>query len=276
MRWLIRLLALVARVRLFGRKFRLGIRRNELVLDVGSGNDPHPRADVLCDSILEGNSERAGPLARDSRPFVLGDLENLPFADKAFDYVISSYVLEHVRSPDRAISELMRVGRRGYIETPSEFTEKLASLPFHRWFVRLEEGTLIFRKKLGPCYDPLLSSHFFSMWQERDPSFLLWSFCNSGRGLVQYHWMDRIDYKVEDDQAADSWQAKKAEGPTETYRRKEAISRLRHGVKWALRASYSVTATQRRRRVRGALSSIHVFRTLPGRQTSSSYFPVQK
>jgi len=48
----------------------------------------------------------------------------LPFADNAFDIAYSNAVIEHVGSTDeqlRFLSELYRVGRRGYLTTPNRF-----------------------------------------------------------------------------------------------------------------------------------------------------------
>jgi len=256
MRWLVHLLVMFSRLRLFRRKYKLGIHRDDLVLDVGSGNDPHPRADVLCDFSLTGDWERAGPIVRHGRPLVVGDITNLPFIGGAFDYVICSHTLEHVASPERAIRELMRVGRRGYIETPSEFTEKLSSFPFHKWFVRLEHDMLIFRRKSGPCFDPLLSSHFFSMWNQRDQYFLLWSFNSADRGLVQYHWTREIKYLIEDDQPENYWDVPEIEEPAASTRKEGVISPLRRGLKWMIRSFYSTTATPHRRKIGSSLLSL--------------------
>lgn len=111
------------------------IRPTDLVLDVGSGGNPDPRADVLCDRFLDDGTERHGqPLVID-RTFVCGDAHRLPFADKAFDYVILSHVLEHVEDPARVLAEISRVGRRGYIETPSPEFEQVHGHRFHRWLV---------------------------------------------------------------------------------------------------------------------------------------------
>jgi SAM-dependent methyltransferase len=53
--------------------------------------------------------------------FVEGAIEELPFADGAFDTVICSHTLEHVRNVERAVSELRRVCRkRLIIVVPSE------------------------------------------------------------------------------------------------------------------------------------------------------------
>jgi SAM-dependent methyltransferase len=117
------------------------------VLEVGSGHRPYPHSDVLVDKHLD-DREREGRLRRDGRPLILCDLANLPFRDQAFAYVIASHVLEHVEAPLAAARELERVGRAGYIETPSalmEFVEPHRE--YHRWSVSLEGGRLIFVPK---------------------------------------------------------------------------------------------------------------------------------
>ena len=51
--------------------------------------------------------------AGDSRiRFLAGDARNLPFTDDSFDVVSSESLLEHVRSPERAIAEMHRVVKR--------------------------------------------------------------------------------------------------------------------------------------------------------------------
>ena len=72
-----------------------------------------------------------------------------PFADNSFDYIICSHVLEHVEKPELLIHELMRVGSRGYIETPSEIAERLYGWPYHNWIVNLIDGKLVIQ--MSPC-----------------------------------------------------------------------------------------------------------------------------
>ena len=127
---------------------RLPIAANDLVLDVGSGDFPHPRASVLVDRYLEYKGERHNsPLIQD-RPLVVADVERLPFRDKAFDYAIASHVLEHTVRPLRAAAELSRVARGGYVETPSEIWEFFFGQEFHRFVVSLDGNQLVFKPKL--------------------------------------------------------------------------------------------------------------------------------
>ena len=122
---------------------RLGrIGDDELVLEIGSGDRPNPRSDVLVDRYPEDNTERGGDLRVD-RPLVVADAHHLPFKDRSFDYVVCYHILEHMDDPARFIREITRVGRRGHIQSPSEVAEKLFHWPFHRWYVNLIDGRLI-------------------------------------------------------------------------------------------------------------------------------------
>jgi hypothetical protein len=87
-----------------------------------------------------------------------------PFPDKSFDFVVCSHLLEDVRDPIAVCRELCRVGRTGYVETPSRTREIFAkyrpsiinlvigNIPeigfyHHRWFVESEGIHLRFTAK---------------------------------------------------------------------------------------------------------------------------------
>lgn len=127
---------------------RIKIHRTWRVLDVGSGHNPHPRADVLFDKDVVPSPERGGfPSLRDSRPFVLGDAQHLPFKDKSFDLVLACQVAEHLEDPLLFCKELVRVAHRGYIECPGALTEIVLGEPFHLWLVSKRKGGLTFKRK---------------------------------------------------------------------------------------------------------------------------------
>lgn len=94
-----------------------------MMLDVGSGHNPHEAADVLADAYLH-NEERADDAVLD-RPFVQADIENLPFKDNAFEFVNASQVVEHTDNPYQAVAELERVGKSGQVDTPSIISENV-------------------------------------------------------------------------------------------------------------------------------------------------------
>lgn len=82
--------------------------RKKLVLDVGAGNNPHLRADVLCEKYLYDDFHRGGSAATDL-PLVVGDASALPFKSKSIDVMISSNVIEHLEDPAGFFREAGRV-----------------------------------------------------------------------------------------------------------------------------------------------------------------------
>jgi hypothetical protein len=98
---------------------KFDIQPDDQVLDIGSGGYPFPSATVLTDRFLENSPYRSELLVRDNKPFLLSDIHELPFRDKGFDFVYCAHVLEVVENPLRACAEIMRVGKRGFIETPT-------------------------------------------------------------------------------------------------------------------------------------------------------------
>lgn len=185
----------VRRLWFASRKMRLPIPHDGLVLEVGSGDSPSPRSDVLFELTLE-SFERAGAKTVVDRPLVLGNVERLPFRDKAFDYVIAFHVLEHMERPECFFSELERVARAGYLETPSFWSERINPLCMHRLEVGIEpfngSSRLVVRKKPAPDSDPELTRQFHV-------SFI------AGMGfdrlhpdvwVTRYSWQDHINYRV--------------------------------------------------------------------------------
>jgi len=167
------------------------IGRSDLVLEIGSGHNPRPRSDVLCDNSIDADTERGGRIVRD-RPIVEADAQALPFRDSSFDYVICSHVLEHVEDPERMLRELMRVASAGYIETPSEIGKLLYGWPFHRSVVRSDGTKLVIRKK--DFVSPF--GELFHVIGARDPGFRRFHLTHGRLFLVQYEWRGRIEYEI--------------------------------------------------------------------------------
>lgn len=175
----------------------LHINPTDLVLEIGSGNRPRRRSNVLCDKFLESNTERSGgeALVVDNRPFVVADGHSLPFKDKCFDYVITSHILEHVEDPRQFVSELSRVARAGYIETPAEIGEAIFGWPFHRWRVHLDGDTIVLRPRIA---DSPFGEYFHRMY-ESDPVFAEFVDSHFAQFYVQYEWVGSIRLRVDAD-----------------------------------------------------------------------------
>jgi hypothetical protein len=141
-----------------------------LVLDVGGGQSPHPRADVVVDKYVVDDFERAGSL-NVSKPLVVADGHRLPFADGTFAYAIAMHVVEHATDPIQFTAELARVSAAGFVQVPTLESELTFGWPYHPWIIDRDGETLVFTPKdqrrapLGPFFHESFSqSMLFRLW----------------------------------------------------------------------------------------------------------------
>jgi SAM-dependent methyltransferase len=178
--------------------FDIGPR--DRVLDIGSGGDPFPYATVLVDRFPGATQHRHAPFVRDGREFVEADICDLPFADRFFDFVYCAHVLEHVPDPLAACREIMRVGRRGYIETPTLGKDVLFAwrVPdMHRWHVVAIANRLCFFE-LSPRQSEGIRGEawqrlIFGPWQHPLQEAF---FSNQDVFNVMFLWRDGFDVDV--------------------------------------------------------------------------------
>lgn len=138
------------------------IKETDKVLDIGGWAHPFERADYVVDALSFETRGKVGQLGVPERftkdTWVEWDICNRkpwPFKDKQFDFVICSHVLEDIRDPLWVCSEMVRVSKRGYIETPTRAAELLygvqsyefTGFQHHRWFVEDVDGQLFFTQK---------------------------------------------------------------------------------------------------------------------------------
>ncbi len=143
------------------RRLHCPVKKDDLVLEVGSGGNPYFRSNILCDAYLETRERHFVPLVND-RPTILAFTEHLPFQDDSFDFCIASHVLEHSKDPEVFIQEVQRVSRAGYIEVPDALLERLSGYVDHRLEITERSGELIIRKKKGSTQDLELSELLFN------------------------------------------------------------------------------------------------------------------
>jgi len=178
--------------------FLKGLKASDLVLDIGSGDKPHWRADVIADKFLHDDQQRnSGRVLLDKRKlFVKADVAKLPFQDKTFDFVYCSHLLEHVDDPGQAIKEIIRVGKAGYLEVPSAGMDLFKPFISHLWFCHRRGNQLIFfqRESQSNFYTDVLTQfgqqYFLTpLWQY----FFAKEFRSAFIGLF---WQGKIDYQV--------------------------------------------------------------------------------
>lgn len=129
---------------------------NARVLEIGPGDlatrGPWQRADLYVDF----TDIKSVPQDK----LVLCDVtkELLPFPDKSFDFIYCRHVIEDLYNPFNILHEMSRVGKAGYIETPSPIAE----------FARGVDGEEV-------PYRGYHHHHFF-----------VWDFCGELRLLSKY------------------------------------------------------------------------------------------
>jgi SAM-dependent methyltransferase len=195
----------VAALRSFRRRrIDIPVGPDDLVLDIGSGDKPHWRADVLLDRYVDDDhaGQRSGrAAARVSRPLFDADAAAMPFADGAFDYVVCSHMLEHVEDPAAVVAEMARVAAAGYIEVPEAASAKILDFPSHLWWCRLDAGTLVMTAKQSRAFDDEIQAYVEAAGLERRLADLLDA--DFDRRIVSQHWTGRPDVRVEGTPAPD-------------------------------------------------------------------------
>lgn len=135
-----------------------------VVLDVGGWASPFARADWVLDLMpyetrgLYGSSdpgaERFTPETWIERDIC--DREPFPFDDGEIDFAICSHTLEDIRDPVWVCSELNRVAKAGYVESPSRLEEQSYGVhgpwvgwSHHHWLVEADDERVQFVFKPG-------------------------------------------------------------------------------------------------------------------------------
>lgn len=117
--------------------------------------------------------------------------KKLPFKDKEFDYVILSHVLEHVPNLLEFKNELIRIGKRGYIELPSKFYDNLVfgsdePVLGHKWWFEFndDEKILYYTKKIDAIEKFISVGTSWKFQKYFEDSFIL-----------QFYWEDNFELR---------------------------------------------------------------------------------
>lgn len=126
-------------------QFLAAIPRPIKLLDVGGDPafwDVVGAGDGIEITIVNNDESVSDPRFR----FVHGDARNLSqFADAAFDVVVSNSVIEHVDDQQAMAREVMRVGKRFYVQTPDRWfpVDPHYLVPFFHWLPRRMQIVLL-------------------------------------------------------------------------------------------------------------------------------------
>lgn len=177
----------------------LHIKRRYKVLEIGPGQNPTARADVLAEKFLDYDNHRCGMLRiYPHQRLVNAAAEALPFADKEFDYVICNQVLEHSDDPAQFLREVVRVGKGGYIETPSLLGEWLFPKQSHRYVVLCIGDKLVLydKRRVPGNYANDYGELFLNYLPYQSLPYKLLPFSEGELMHVRYEWKDDIDFLV--------------------------------------------------------------------------------
>lgn len=124
------------------------IQPHHLVLDAGCGRWAYARVKGKCCMAIGVDADREVTSNRCLDTLIHADLNCLPFADNAFDIVMSWTVLEHIDDPNACFNELARVCKPGGLmihATPNlmhyaNFFIKVTPYWFHKWFIHTVMG----------------------------------------------------------------------------------------------------------------------------------------
>ena len=166
------------------------------VLEIGPGHVPFPKATEFVD--WDPKRELPGPVHKVD----LG-ADPLPFADKAFEFVYCRHVLEDMFNPFPLCKEMSRVGKAGYVETPSPIAEMGrgvdgGSPPYrgyhhHRWIVWSKLNQLNFVSKYPMVEYLELNDVGIVAALRADP--MNWNTDHLWEGDIKVrHWQNPIDY----------------------------------------------------------------------------------
>jgi len=100
----------------------------------------------------------------------LGTIEQLPFKNQEFDFVICRHTLEDIKDPIKICKEMIRVARSGYLETPHRVYESTKGVErhwwcghyHHRWLVEIQNQKVTFQFKPHNIHSS--SKYHFRCW----------------------------------------------------------------------------------------------------------------
>lgn len=139
----------------------------EAILDVGGWFKPEPRATHVVDRMpweTRGatlNTTRLPNERFSKETWFQADFLNpglrLPFEDGQFDLILCGHTIEDLENPEPLLTEMERVGKRGFIQSPSRLAEQTIGIrdrestrpghPHHHWIAESVGGRLLLYSK---------------------------------------------------------------------------------------------------------------------------------
>lgn len=132
-------------------------KSEKLVLFIGTDIFSPPRADIIIVPYNEPITPFIEKCKRTARVILHCNCSKIPLVDKSIDFIILSSALEFCKNPSDLLSELSRVGKAGYIESPSALLDRFYPHPSRVLEVLKNEDGLLLNKKNNGINDVFLS-----------------------------------------------------------------------------------------------------------------------
>ena len=157
---------------------------NWKILDIGCGYGANKYATTISDILDLSNHYK-------DKTFVKITEKKLPFNDKEFDFVIASHVAEHVEDVSFFLSELARIGKKGYIEVPTRLEDNLVfeNKKAHIWHLVFDDiKNQINISKKQQYFEPVLTVGTIKKLNDYFRESL----------VIELNWEDTIEFNIVD------------------------------------------------------------------------------
>ena len=158
---------------------------NWKILDIGCGYGANKYATTVSDILDLSNHYK-------DKSFVKIIEKKLPFNDKEFDFVIASHVAEHVEDVSFFLSELARIGKKGYIEVPTRLEDNLVfeNKKAHIWHLVFDDiKNQINISKKQQYFEPVLTVGTVKKLNDYFRESL----------VIELNWEDTIEFNIVED-----------------------------------------------------------------------------
>ena len=158
---------------------------NWKILDIGCGYDANKYATTVSDILDLSNHYK-------DKSFVKITEKKLPFNNKEFDFVIASHVAEHVEDVSFFLSEIARIGKKGYIEVPTRLEDNLVfeNKKAHIWHLVFDDvNNQINISKKQQYFEPVLTVGTIKKLNEYFRESL----------VIELSWEDSIKFNMVED-----------------------------------------------------------------------------
>ena len=138
-----------------------------VIVEVGAGEgriteqlvERYPQATVVGLDLPD--SQLVGEWAELGAPMLFGDVARLPFADRSIDLIVGLEVLEHVRSPSKALAEIARVCRgAAVLSVPREPIWRIGNIGRGRYIRQLGNTPGHVNHWSARSFERLVGKHF--------------------------------------------------------------------------------------------------------------------